>query len=412
MTARNTFRYNFEYAVMNGLNWMIFCVTFTFAGVFLLAKGYSSTELGLILALGNLLALPLQTVLADVADRSRRVTLLGLITGMLLCLLVLAAGSFVLPGKGPALSVVYTLSLAGTQAIQPLVNSFSFYLSSWSGAAIDFGRCRAMGSVSYAAASLLVAQAAQRFGPWTVPAAAALLLTLQLLLMLLFGRQRQTAAQAAPQPSAPETAAQNVGLAAFFRKYPRYGVFLAGVALVFVGHSFINNFTLQIMEHVGGDTAEMGRLGALMAVLELPGMLGFTYLLRKVRCGSVLKLSLVLFSCKMTFTYLAGSIPSLYAATMFQVVTYGLFIPSSVQYAQEVIQPRDAVKGQAFITAMLTLGTVISSLIGGRLTDLFGVSTALLVFVGMSLVGSVLALFGVQKTPKHGEAYNFFNLKE
>ena len=54
MTKHKTLQYNLEYAVMNGLNWMAFCATFTFAGVFLMGRGYSSTELGLILAAGNL----------------------------------------------------------------------------------------------------------------------------------------------------------------------------------------------------------------------------------------------------------------------------------------------------------------------------------------------------------------------
>ena len=45
---------------------------------------------------------------------------------------------------------------------------------------------------------------------------------------------------------------------------------------------------------------------------------------------------------------------------------------------------------------------MISSLIGGRLTDLFGVSAAMMVFSGMSLAGSVLGIAGVQKTEKQG----------
>lgn len=400
MPARKTLQFNAEYAVMNGLNWMAFCVTFTFAGVFLLAKGYSSTELGLILALGNILALPIQTVLADIADRSRRVTLLGLIVFMQFCMLALAMTSFLLPGRSLCLSVVYTLSLAGMQAVQPLVNSFSFYLSSWSGAAINFGRCRSMGSISYAAASLLLAIAVEHIGAKAVPATAAVLFLLMLVLMLVFSLQRRKSVPV-PDVVSETDAAGSVGLAAFFRKYPRYAVFLAGVAMIFVGHSFINNFTIQLVENVGGDTAEMGRLGAVMAVLELPGMLGFSYFVRKVRCSSLIKLAMLLFTVKATLTYLAGNIPSLYAATMFQVVTYGLFIPASVQYALDVIEPQDAVKGQAFITAMLTLGTVFSSLIGGRLTDLFGISTALLVFAAVSLLGSILGLIGVQKTEAH-----------
>lgn len=400
MTKRKTVQYNLEYAVMNGLNWMVFCATFTFAGVFLLGRGYSSTELGLILAVGNVLALPIQTVLADVADRSRRVTLLGLIAGMLTALLALAAGSCLLPGKSFALTVVYTLSLAGLQAMQPLVNSFSFYLSSWA-APINFGVCRSMGSVSYAVTSLGVASLAARVGVRAVPGTAMVLLALFLLVMLLFYVQRRKAGGAVSAASRADGPAESVSLIAFLRKYPRYAVYLAGVALIFVGHSFINNFTIQLVENVGGGTEEMGRLGAVMAVLELPGMLGFGFLLKKVRCSSVIKLSLTLFTVKVTLSWLAGSIPALYGATMFQVVTYGLFIPASVQYALEVIEPQDAVKGQAFVTSMLTLGTVVSSLIGGRLIDLFGVSAALLVFAVMSLAGSVLAVLGTQKTQIH-----------
>ena len=400
MTKHKTLQYNLEYAVMNGLNWMAFCATFTFAGVFLLGRGYSSTELGLILAAGNLLALPIQTVLADIADRSRKITLLGLISGMLLVLLMLVAAAFFLPGKRAALTGVYILLLAGMQSIQPLVNSFSFYLSGW-GAPIDFGMCRSMGSVSYAVTSLLVARAAEQFGPRAVPAAALALLALMLLLMTVFYFQRKTVAVQAREASG-EVAGKSAGPAAFFRKYPRYGLFLAGVALIFVGHSFINNFTIQLVEHAGGDTEEMGRLGAMMAVLELPGMLGFGFLLRKVRCSSVIKTAMALFTVKVTLTGLAVSVPALYGATMLQVATYGLFIPASVQYALDVTEPQDAVKGQAFVTGMLTLGTVISSLIGGRLTDLFGVSAAMMVFSGMSLAGSVLGIAGVQKTEKQG----------
>lgn len=401
MTKRNTLQYNLEYAVMNGLNWMLFCVVFSFAGVFLLGRGYSSTELGLILAAGNLLALPLQTVLADLADRSRRVTLPGLITGMLAGLLAVTLGNLLLPGRSVWLTALYVLALAGMQAVQPLVNSFSFYLSSWSGAAVNFGVCRAVGSVSYAVVSLWVAAAAERMGVEAVPAAAAGLFVLFLLLMGLFFLQRRRAAPPEAAPEHPAPRAGSVGLGAFFRKYPRYALFLAGVALIFVGHSFLNNFTIQLVERVGGTTESMGRLTAVQAVLELPGMLGFALLLKKVRCSTVMKLSLAVFTVKLGLTWLAGDLPMLYGATVLQMLAYGLFIPASVQYALEVIGPEDAVKGQACITSMLTVGTVISSLVGGRLTDLFGVSAAVLVFAVMSLAGSVLAIAGTQTTPKH-----------
>ncbi|MGN0658553.1 MAG: MFS transporter, partial [Emergencia sp.] len=70
---------NFEYACIQGTYWMVYGVVGSFASVFLLARGYSNSEIGLILAVGNVLAVVMQPPLADFADRTKKISLIGII---------------------------------------------------------------------------------------------------------------------------------------------------------------------------------------------------------------------------------------------------------------------------------------------------------------------------------------------
>lgn len=395
MKQSRTQIYNIEYSGMNGLNWMLYCVTFSFAGVFLLGKGYTSTEMGVILAVANLLALPAQPILAQIADRSRKITLLGLLVIMLLFLAGTTVGIMVIPEKCLALAVLYALLLMGMQIIQPLVNSFSFYLASW-GVPVDFGIARAMGSLGYAIISSILGVLVERMGILAAPGTALVLLAIFLGLMGILSVQRK---RLGAVPAAKQEKAEPKGerLSTFFRRYPRYMVFLLGIGLIFAGHTFINNFLINLVRNVGGTDADMGTLYAVTAVLEMPGMLAFSRLLKKFRCQTLLKLTLVVFTVKLTLAWMAQNLAGLYISTFLQLIGYGLFIPASVQYANDVMNPGDEVKGQAFVTSMITVGAILSSLLGGRVIDLWGTSAALLMFLVMSVLGTVFALAGVEK---------------
>ncbi len=385
--------YQAEYAAMNGCNWMLYCVAFSFAGLFLLDRGYSSTQMGLILAAANVLALPLQPVLADIADRSRRLTLLGLLSGILAFLLLMAGGILLFSEKGAALTLAYVLLLMGVQGIQPLVNSFSFYLDSW-GAHINFGLCRAVGSLGFAAISVVVGKLAETFGVRVVPGTAVVLLLLFLLLMGALRLQRgrgETSAQTETDRESPKE-----GLTTFFRRYPRYDRFLIGVALIFTGHTFVNNFLIHLVQAAGGGSGDLGTICAVTALLEIPGMAAFAGLARKFRGVRLLRLSLVVFTVKLALALAARNLAGLYVSTLLQLISYGLFIPASVQYSEDVMAPGDSVKGQAFITTMITIGAIFSSLAGGRVIDLLGIRWALTLFLALSVAGTVVALTGVE----------------
>ena len=140
-------RLNISYAGIQATYWMVYAVVGSFASVFLLARGYSNMEIGVILAVANVVAVVLQPMVADYADRSKKVSLIGIIEIMTIVMLVLMVGLFILKQKTLALSAVFLLLLAWHTSLQPLINSLNFKLEE-SGLNINFGVARSMGSLA------------------------------------------------------------------------------------------------------------------------------------------------------------------------------------------------------------------------------------------------------------------------
>ena len=113
-----------------------------------------------------------------------------------------------------------------------------------------------------------------------------------------------------------------------------------------------------------------------------------------------LLIAVIMFSVKELMIYLASSLPALYAAEALQAFSFALFVPASVRYVDEVIAKHNAVKGQAFVTAMMTLGSIFASYIGGLLLDTSTPKFTLLVGVIVSAVGTLIMLGAIQPTEK------------
>ena len=70
---------NFDYAMIHTFYWMYFGVGNAFAAAFLLEADYQNGEIGIILAAANVLAVFLQPLIADFADRTKKISLIGVV---------------------------------------------------------------------------------------------------------------------------------------------------------------------------------------------------------------------------------------------------------------------------------------------------------------------------------------------
>lgn len=160
--------------------------------------------------------------------------------------------------------------------------------------------------------------------------------------------------------------------------------------LIFFSQNLISNFLINVVRNVGGDTAVMGGINGVMALAELPVMLLYAAVTRKLRCSSLLRFSMLVFVLKSLGVALAPTVGWLMAAQLLQSLSYGIFTPASVQYTSLVVGPRDSTKGQALTYSMTTLGAAFAGGLGGLLYDSISVRGALFVGVAICAVGAVI----------------------
>lgn len=382
---------NSQYSALQGAYWMSFGLIISFAAVFLHDRGYTNSELGIILALGNIAAFILQPIVADFADRSKKWSLPAIIAAITLVMALAQLANFILPGRSATVGLCYALYICCTFLIQPLISSVAAYLESGS-ARINFGIARGIGSLCYALIVAAMGVAVERASSDLVPAAGFAVSLLMLGILLWLARRKSSA------PAAQAQKDKSISAIEFLRQDPMFALLLLGLSLRYFSHAVINNFMINIVENLGGSSADMGALNAYSAVLELPAMFFFSLLLRRWSSSTLFKFSLVMFAVKGFAVFLAPSMPLLYAAQLTQALSFALYIPASVQYVVDTVPYADQVKGQAFITATITLGSILASLLGGVMFDRLGVSATLLVSAVITAVGVAMALPAIRRT--------------
>lgn len=388
---------NIYYSFLQIAYWVTSAVVFCFTTIFLQFRGYSNYEIGIVFAVGNIIGFVSQPLIAGYIDRSDRRTLLRCIriTAVLAVLLMLAV--YLLPSGSVSLIVAYALLVAGNTLLNPLCISLSFYIESW-GCGINFSRARALGSLSFAACNVILGMLVQRVSENAVPTAFILFSSLLGLATLLFVPVDRAHRIAAPERRMQSASEKPSGLLEFARENKRFMLFLLGTATLYFTHGMIGNFMIEFIRSIGGGSEDMGNVLAFMTVVEVPVMLLFGRLTQRFRCSSLLRFAVIMFTVKELMIYLASSLPALYAAEALQAFSFALFVPASVRYVDEVIAKHNAVKGQAFVTSMMTLGSIFASYIGGLLLDTSTPGFTLLVGVIVSAVGTLIMLGAIQTT--------------
>lgn len=142
----------------------------------------------------------------------------------------------------------------------------------------------------------------------------------------------------------------------------------------------------------------MGTSMAIAALVELPTLFLFSFMLKKARCDFWFRICGIFFLLKSLGTLIAPNIPVFYGVQVLQMMGWGLIAAASVYYVNAIMEEQDAIKGQAYITMTYTLGSVIGSLLGGALIDSSGVN-AMLIFATISATfGMLILLFATERT--------------
>ena len=387
---------------------MIYGVVSSFASVFLLARGYSNSQIGLTLAAGNILAVVLQPLIADLADRSAKAGALGIADLMTVMMMIFTVGMFAFTGGGAALCAVMVLLIGWHTSLQPLFNSLTFKLEE-SGIPVNFGIARSVGSLAYSLMMAVMGTLVENMGILVLPVSSEIVCLMLLASLLMTGRTFRQAMRSRGEADAgsgrkdPETGAEEeeqISLKDFLRRNRLFFVLNIGVIGLFFSNSILNNYMMQIVSGVGGTSEDMGRILGLMAFLEIPTMVFFSRLKSRFSCQFLLKVASVGFTVKILLCWLADSVAMLFLAQVFQLVSFALFLPGMVYFTGENMSRGEAVRGQALFTTMITVTTIFASLAGGWILDISSPKTLTFIATAATAAGAAVVFAVVDRIRK------------
>ena len=378
-----------RYTLQQCAYWAAAAGVVSFATAFLLEKGFAASQVGVLLAAGNLLSCAVQPFLADRADRIGGNIIKWFIAGLTAVSALCFGAIQVLPLPLTAYGLVYLMGVFAFDAMNPLLNavSVSYNRSGWR---INYGVGRGIGSFAYAVSALVIGKVMARFGAdWMIWISLGLLVSNVLVTLGYPGLTEAGQERARRQESC--------SVPVFFRRYKWYCLSLLGVMSLAMFHAMTENYLIEVVSPLGGDSGTVGTALFVATAIEMVVIVNFDALRKRVSDTWLLKLAGISFLVKAVLFLLAKDVTAIYFIQLLQATSYSFLSPTQLFYADAKVNPADMVKGQAFITAAYTLGCAIGNFLGGQILDAFNVRCLLWTGVAMAAAGTAVFFLTVDK---------------
>ena len=377
-------RLNVQYAVMQAGYWAMYAAFCAYQTALLLSRGFSSGQAGVILAIRCMAGILCQPILGGFADRHPKVPL-KLIVDLSLVLSLAANVVFYLAPPGFwGTAAVFAVVGGFELSAYPLMDSMAIQFIN-AGANIRYSLGRGIGSLCYACTCVLLGLQVGRWGVGSVLVTHASLIVLEMVLIAVYPTFR---ADLAPK----QAAGPSHSVWWLLRSNPRFTLTLCAVLLALTAAMPPSNFLINIIADRGGESSSLGTALFLTGAFELPAAFLFQRLRRKLNSARLLSFAFAFIGVKALALFFAPGMGTVFASQAFQMLGYGLFIPTSVYFVNDSVPAADRVRGQTLMmVASNGLGGVCGNLLGGFAAGNFGVDAMLLCCVALSAAAAVLA---------------------
>ena len=385
------FKATVRYCILQAAFWSTFSAILAYAGMYLLDKGLSNTEIGYILSLGSILSAIAQPVVGGFADRSKKLILHKLLMTFSVIIMILAGMLLPFNKVFWMVFLLYTLIIAFSQIMTPLTYSLAMFFVS-KGIPIDFGIARGIGSLAYAICSAILGVLIERQGVNVIIYAIIAIYILLIIAIATFHFKGIDENAKNAVTDEEKSTGDNLSLIGFVLRYKRFFIVRVGNILVFVSHNIISNYMFQIYDNIGLTSSEMGYGIFIAAACELPALFLLSTINKKVPSGTLFKFAVFFIFVRNVVMYLAKNMVVMYFSMSLSMLGYGIFAGASILFVENIIDYNNRVRGQAMMTMTTALGSFVGSLMGGVIIDRFSVNTMLLISGIMALAGAVIVI--------------------
>lgn len=379
-----------RYSILQSVYYLGYCAIFGYATVFLLSFGMNVAWIGIALAVATLSSGILMMNVASFADKHPQIPLkLIMFIDMFIGFLCFV-GIFLFSGNVVALLVLFSIGAACYDMMQSLNNSLYGRYSD-AGYVINYGLARGIGSFAYAMCSLAMGRLTAATSGRILIYIVICLIIVDLITILTTPKVKINT----DKTKVSEPTEKAYSMPEFIKAYPRFLVFCIGIACFFVGFMIVQTYMIQIIERLGGDSSDLGIALAVACLCELLPMVLYKKYVRFLHLSTWIKISAWMVLLKVAGFYFAHNTMGIFLAQAIQAPSFGLYTACVVDFTRSVIAAKDAVKGQALISAALTFGSCLGNLIGGQVLNLYNLDAMILVAIGFELVCALVFTFTI-----------------
>lgn len=352
--------------------------------------GYDNTLIGIIMMLTAIVlvvAQPFWGFIADKVSRNKPIVMIGAGISVILYFLFIFSG-------GNKLVVI--LAAMGMYALyQPMMHLMDAWISKliMDGYSINYGATRTGGSVFYAITSLAFGIVVSRYGMQLAPfICAGIYLVMAAFMMGL-------------PDTKPSAKTEKISVKNSLRYLKGNGAFMVFVAAYFL-MSFTtvpsNTYYSVVLYGMGGNEFHVGVAQFLQAMCEIPVMLSFNLMRRKTGWSprTFLVISMVGYSIKTVLLAFAPGAGMVLAASVFQGMSYAIFLPATIAYLMENVK-RDYLSTAQMLSVSIgaSLASIVLNPVCGAMADAMGTQNMLkLMFVFALAAAAMLMLTGRKRT--------------
>ena len=389
---QNKWNCTISYTLLQITTWGFYAVVLAYSSNVLYSFQFTDSQISLLLGISTVVAFVLQIGLAELVTRWRnlKVYMVLLILGA-----VMLVGNLVvaMPQMHKALAVgAYAVGCMVLQMIPSFTNAIGMEAIE-RGSATNYSIARGMGSLGYSVLAYATGILVRQWGVEVVPGVAVGVAVMMVISTIWY---HMAAERNLPDLGPTKKKMDHKG--GFLRQYPRFAVFLVAVTLLQFSHNLVSSFMFQIMLVKNGTAAEQGIATAICALVELPVMFFFPYMMRKLRCDKWVRIAGLAMALKGIGILLATNPYGVYIAQATQMVGYGLLTIASVNYARLVVGLGESVRAQSYLGSTGTVGSFAALSTGGVICQYWGAQTMVLVSLVLALAGGLMILLTAQKT--------------
>lgn len=378
-----------RYGLIQAGYWMDYLVLASFAAVFLAGRGFSTQQIGTVLALGSLFSCIFSQISGTIADKTTKPLkwFVALFVGVcMLCFI----GLKLIPDNYVSTFIFYMTASTMQSAVQPLINSLCLDFTN-NGYDINFGVSRSMGSLGYAVSALVMGTVTDKFGAEIiVPIYLAVYAAVMVILIFFPVPKKDANAEIIAgnellKDEKPSTMKE------FFHKYHRFMVLMLGFIFLWFMNNILGSYMIYFIRYYHGTATHMGIAFSVMAFSEIPAVLFGNNIMHRIGAGNMLRISAVGGMIKDVLFLVSPNVQCFILAQTAHFLLSGFYQVSAVFYCYSIVGRRDIVKGQS-ILGICSVGicTLLANYIGGFLVGSVSIPVIYLIGIATSVIALVL----------------------